>query len=237
MSDRKLTKILAAIIGLALILAAVYLITIDRAEHVSSTLAIGLAVIGAIGAVLPSALPTSSKPKKKGPPPLPILMLVLAIAIPGCGDEAIGAQADIVAVGGIAWSEADAALVHVRAGELDAIVDEAREACAPDGCDDAEAEAFRARLAAAEQRWVPILACRAPIPEALRAWADGLDTAYRAQTSSIGVALMLSLGRRFLAAYGAFVDCVEAADPEIDLPGLPPELMTLASAGGEEGAR
>ncbi len=150
----------------------------------------------------------------------------------GCGDGALGAQIDALAVAGIVWSEADTLLVRERARELDSILDEARTSCGDDGCEAAEADAFRARLASAEQHWTPVLACREPIPEMLREWHTAIGTAMAARSSSgATVGNLLALGLRFIAVYAAFRRCVTALDPDIDLPALPAELVSLDSGG------
>jgi hypothetical protein len=152
------------------------------------------------------------------------LALLGALTV-GCGASALGAQADLVAIAGAAAADADAALVAARARELDAIVDEARTECGAAGCSEARAEEVRTRFAAAETRWAPALACRAPVVEALRAWAAGLETASAAGTPELGVALLLRLGARFVAEFRALERCVETAAPDVDLPGLPPGFL------------
>jgi hypothetical protein len=79
MPENNITRIISGINGLGLLAAVVYLVAIDRAEHVSTVVAIGFAVIGMINSVLPSIL-------GKGPkvPPLPVL-LVLMLLVAGCG--------------------------------------------------------------------------------------------------------------------------------------------------------
>lgn len=187
----------------------------------------------ALGGLRGSAPPKDAGPKPPGgrPPPLPVLLaLVMAASsvASGCGAGALGAQADLIAFGGLAAAEADEVLVGARARELDAVLERARAECSPGGCEEDRAEHHRAELARAEARWAPVLACRAPVVEALRGWLDGLETAHQAATSEVGLALLLRLGARFVAAYGALVACVEAAAPDVDLPGLPPALAGLA---------
>lgn len=161
---------------------------------------------------------------------LVVLAASLSVATSGCGASALGAQADLVAVGGIATAQADDVLVNARARDLDAIVDAARVECAPDGCDEGRSAQYRAELAATEERWAPVLACRAPVVEALRAWADGIETAHRAATDQIALDLLLALGARFVSAYGALASCLETAAPEVDLPALPSVLAGLGGA-------
>ncbi len=192
------------------------------------------------------------KPPAGGrPPPLPVL-LVLLVAVTssasGCGAGALGVQADLVAAGGILWTEADTALVQVRAHELDAVLERARGECGSDGCSEERAAHYRAELAAAEARWAPAMECRDTVPAALRSWIDGIDAARVAQSSGISLELLARLGGRFALDYVAFVACVNARAPEDPhLPPLPAELEALAgqlaqataarTAGGEDGAR
>lgn len=159
--------------------------------------------------------------------PLAIVAAACSVLTSGCSARAYGAQADLVALGGIAAAGADEVLVEARARELDAVLEQAREECSPAGCDEERAEHHRAELAAAEARWAPVLACRAPVVEALRSWADGISTALQVATDDVGIALLLRLGGRFVAAYSALVACVEAVAPDVDLPGLPPALSAL----------
>ncbi len=187
----------------------------------------------AVGRPGASAKDAGPKPPAGGrPPPLPVLLALLVAVTSsvasGCGAGALGAQADLIAFGGLAAAEADEVLVGARARELDAVLERARAECSPGGCEEDRAEHHRAELARAEARWAPVLACRAPVVEALRSWLDGLETAHQAATSEVGLALLLRLGARFVAAYGALVACVEAAAPDVDLPGLPPALAGLA---------
>lgn len=108
------------------------------------------------------------------------------------------------------------------------MLERARADCGADGCDEARSAHHRAELAAAESRWAPVLACRAPVVEALRAWADGIETASQAATEGVGLALLVQLGARFLSTWTALVACVEAAAPDVDLPSLPAALAALA---------
>lgn len=89
-------RITSAVLTLAQIVAAAYLIAIDRSEHVPTIfLVVALAAGSAGTAALPSLLAkprssSSSKPPRRPPPAGPatglffMLALLLAIAIPGC---------------------------------------------------------------------------------------------------------------------------------------------------------
>lgn len=192
-----------------------------------------LALVPRLAVGRPGAPAKDAGPKPGGrPPPLPVLLALLVAVTSsvasGCGAGALGAQADLIAFGGLAAAEADEVLVGARARELDGVLERARAECSPGGCEEDRAEHHRAELARAEARWAPVLACRAPVVEALRSWLDGLETAHQAATSEVGLALLLRLGARFVAAYSALVACVEAAAPDVDLPGLPPALAGLA---------
>lgn len=166
--------------------------------------------------------------RRTRPPPLALLLFVLSLTS-GCGASALGLQADLVAVGGIATATADGIIVRARDRELDAIVDRARVECGAEGCSEERSVAIRAELAAAESRWVPVLACRPPVVEALRSWADGIETAIRAATEALGLELVGALAERFVASYEALIGCVRANAPEVQIPSLAPAL----TAGGE----
>jgi hypothetical protein len=159
---------------------------------------------------------------------LVVLGVLVACLASGCGASALGVQADLIATGGIVAAGADEVLVDARARELDQVLVDARAECGFDGCDGERSLYWRARLTALEDRWAPVLACRSPVVEALRAWADGLETAIAAETDDVGVELLLRLGRRFISAWGALERCVETAAPDLDLPGLPAPLAALA---------
>lgn len=152
-----------------------------------------------------------------------LLVAVLLIAA-GCGASALGVQADLVALGGIATAEADQVIVSTRTRELEAVKSRARGECGSTGCDETRSEFHRAALEATISTWAPVLACRGAVVQALRSWADGIDTARQANDGDLGLELLVILARRFVAAYGALVACVETAAPELDLPGLPAAL-------------
>lgn len=227
------TRIISAVLTLALAGGAFYLIVIDRSDQIPAWLAVCGLVGGGVAGVLPSAVGSLFGPKPnlntrppRRPPTGPITGAFLMLFAMGCGAGAIGAQADLIAVAGIATAGADEVLVGARARELDAIVDEARRDCA-EGCSVDEADAYRARLREAEEHWAPVLACRAPVVEALRAWLDGLETAHAAATAELGIGLLVRLGMRFVAAYGGLRVCVTTAEPDVELPALPVELAPI----------
>lgn len=143
----------------------------------------------------------------------------------GCGAGALAAQADLLALGGIAAARADAVIIDARGRDLDGVLEEARAECGEGGCTDERAEAYRAELARREAAWSPALACRAPIVEALRTWGDGIETANAARTESIGLALVAELLGAFLRTWSALASCLEAAPASIDLPTLDPSLL------------
>lgn len=163
-----------------------------------------------------------------------VMLLAAAIAASssltsGCGASALAVQADTAAAAGTVWTEADTALLRLRAAELDGILEEARDECGPDGCTPEQAERFRARLQAAEEAWAPVLACRAPVPEALRAWVDAVELAHTAATEELGLAHAAAGGARFVLVYQSFAHCIEAARPGTDVPMLPSTVEALAS--------
>lgn len=230
MSQDTIEHIIGATIVVALLGFAALFLYQGADTHVEGLI---VAALGIAAYVVKS--PRRSGPtKRRGPPPLPMLWIVaiasVVIAIPGCGAGMIGAQADLIALGGIASAGADEMIVDARAHELDAIVAEARATCGDDGCTEEQATTLRERLDAGERRWSPVLACRAPVVEALSAWLDGLETAHVAATADIGIALLVRLGLRFITAYSALARCVEAAAPDVDLPQLPPELVAIGGA-------
>jgi len=155
------------------------------------------------------------------------LPMLAAALLSGCGAAALHAQVDGVQVAGIVWEEADQTIVRSRARHLDSIVGEANEVCA-NGCTDQERDVFRARLRAAEERWAPAMACRAPVPEALRTWLDGIDTARRIESDEVRLRWLVALASRVALEYEALRACIERAAPEVDLPELPPEVVTYA---------
>jgi hypothetical protein len=93
MNERTIGRIISAVVGLALIGAGVYLAVIDRREHVSTLITIGIAALGVAGVVLPSPLgqrdEKPAKPKKPPKPPGPPAMLaLLLLLLVGCGATA-----------------------------------------------------------------------------------------------------------------------------------------------------
>jgi hypothetical protein len=158
-------------------------------------------------------------------------MRLAAIAVvsilAACSPSALGVQADLIATGGIAATAADEVLVDARARELEQVLVDARAECGAGGCSEERSEHWRGRLTSIEERWEPALACRAPVVEALRAWADGLETALAAETDELGLELLLRLGRRFLASYAALGRCLDGVAPDVDVPDLPRELAVL----------
>lgn len=93
MKERITMRIISAVVGLALVGAAIYLVAIDRAEHVDTLITIGIAALGLAGVVLPSpfgAPSQSSKKPPRKPPTLPLaaLLLMIAVVVVGCGASA-----------------------------------------------------------------------------------------------------------------------------------------------------
>jgi len=149
---------------------------------------------------------------------LAVVLGALAFTCQGCGAGALGAQADTIAVAGATFAEADAILVRARAQDLDAVVDAAREECGENGCTPERQDFYRLELERRTGLWAPALACRDPIPIAMREWVDALRTAQAAATEGLGVALLMQHGVRFLELYTALVGCIEAVVPSLDLP-------------------
>lgn len=256
-------KIISAVVGLALVSAAIYLITLDRTEYVSPLMGLGLATLGIVGTWAGARLgeprreddDTMSGRRRRrrrdagsGPG---AAILALAIVLPAapslvaCSSGAIGVQADMIAIGGILAAEADAVLVRVRAADLEEVLEQARAECGSRGCAEDRVEHYRAELARREAAWEPAMECRATVPQALRSWQEGLETAHTARTSDVGVQLLVRHGGRFVIVYAAFQSCVARAAPDaVPLPEPPPELAAYAeaitgdrSAGGEAVSR
>lgn len=174
---------------------------------------------------------TSSEPARitgvSGPTSILLVLMCFGVTLAACSPSALGLQADLIAMGGIATSEADKVVVEARARELDQVLVDARTECGEDGCDTERAVYWRARLDEIEGRWAPAMACRAPVVESLRAWADGLATAIAAETDELGLELLIRLAGRFVSTWAALERCVEAAAPDVDVPGLPRDLAAL----------
>lgn len=227
-------RLVGATLAVVLLAAAAFFWTQEGEEQSMGLLT---AALGLVALVTRSPLERRRQEDDDELPPgaggaagLLLLALALVPLLEGCGAGALAMQADLVALGGIAAAEADEAIVAARAADLDAVVERAELSCGEGQCDEARAEAFRAELERREARWQPVMECRAPIVEALRSWADGIETAHAAGTEEIGLALLLRLGLRFLGAYAALDRCIEATGVSFDLPGLPPQLVALGGA-------
>lgn len=157
-----------------------------------------------------------------------MLLALLFLFLSACGASALSTQADLVAVGGLLAADADVVLVDARQRELDDVLERTRAECRS-GCDDARKVELRAEVASIRDRWSPVLECRAPVVEALRLWADGVEVA--AAAGDIGLELLARRALRFLTAWETLDACLGAAAPSVDLPDLPPLLRALAPAG------
>lgn len=81
MTTKQKMQLVNAVVGLALIGAAVYLITIDRSDHVNVLLALGIVALGLAGVALPSPMTRTRRderahdaPRRPPPPPPPPLV-------------------------------------------------------------------------------------------------------------------------------------------------------------------
>jgi hypothetical protein len=219
MSSETIGKIITAVLAIALLGFAVAFVAQGAEQHSTSLIAVAIGLVGLVAPSPFSRSSSSSTPRKpRTPPPLPLLLLTLALS--GCGAGALGAQADAVAIAAATFAEADTIIVRARAADLDAIVDEARETCRPNGCNEEQAQGFRLRLNERTAHWAPVLACRESVPEALRAWIDAIELAHIAQTAEIGFANVLAAAARASTIYAAAVTCAVAIDPALELPAL-----------------
>jgi hypothetical protein len=224
-------RIVSAVFGLGCIAAGAWL-SVQDADGALMLIACGVGVAGGLGTlVLPRvtepAEPPSPRTRKRRrggmAPPLPVLLALGLLT--GCGASALSIQADAAALTGRVVAEADTAMVRVRAAELDGIRDDARAAC-PTGCPE-RAEYHLGRLAEAEARWRPVLDCRAPVVEGLRAWIDAIELAATAATESLGLSHALAEAARVVLLYSGMRECVGDA---VDLPELP-EAVTAYAEG------
>lgn len=225
MSERLqiVSRITSAAIGLALIGAAVYLIAIDRSDHVSTIIAVGGFVLGGIGtAALPSLLSRSSSkpPGRRGPPPLPMLWLFLVpMLLLGCGASAYSTHYRAATV---------VAGVHAAAGT---VIDDARKSA----LDRVEREhpsdpEHDAELDREADRWRPLGVALDLARDAIGAWIDAVDLA-RAAGGDEGdlLAPLLALAARAVLLYERIAELAGALGVE-DLPPLPPFVRALATS-------
>lgn len=145
----------------------------------------------------------------------------------GCGASALAVQADLVAMGGIAASEAEEVLLAAYEREKETVKGRARAECGEGSCSPETQALHAARLEAVVLDWRPTLACREPVVQILHGWADAIDTALAGSDEDIGLGLVALWARRFITAWTAFDQCIDAAVPNVELPGLPRKLIEL----------
>jgi hypothetical protein len=216
MSERVIMRIISAVVGLALIGAGLYLVAIDRAEHVSTLITIGIAALGLAGVVLPSPFGSSSEmpPKRKGPrvPPLPVLLVLVLIV--GCDDPVRdNARAATITAG--ALTAGGDIVMAARAASLDRV--EAQYPSDPEHDEQLELEAAR---------WQPVLLGLDGARSALLVWIDSLELAQVAGGGGALLGPVITLGARTLRLIGdAF-----ALASSLGVTGLP----TLPTLGGAQ---
>jgi hypothetical protein len=216
MTGKNIRQIVSAIVGLALIGAAIYLVTIDRAEHVDTLIAIGIAALGIAGVVLPSPFgakvdgaSSSSEPPPRKPPTIPpMLVLVVALFVYGCADPirdqaegATVAAATITAGGDVVMAARDAALDRV----------EAQYPTDPEHDAQLELEAAR---------WRPVLVALDAGREALLTWISALELAHAAGGGEGLLGPVISLGLRTLRLVSSAFELAAELGVE-GLPSLP----------------
>lgn len=155
----------------------------------------------------------------RGPPPGTTMML-LALALVGCGASGLRTQAHAALVAGTVTSAAWAQVDHARTVRLDSV--ESSVSQSPDR------DLIIAREAA---RWTPIGAGFDAIRDALLAWVQAIELARVAGEDS----LTLEDWIRFVPLVGRVVLLYDdvarlARELEIELPALPPAVRALASA-------
>lgn len=227
MDKQTIGKIASACLALGIIITA-GIMAIHEVDWAEAAFWAGIGIAGGLGTALaprlreprPDGTPPSSR-RGRGTPPLPVLALT-AIAASGCGGSALSAQADAALLTSRTLAEGDAVLVGARARALDTVLDDARRTCGGDGCTDAQATALRARLTDLETRWEPVMRCREPVVQGVRAWIDAIEDAHLASSDELGWSSALAWGARALLLYAGFAECVESASGGgVDLPELP----------------
>jgi hypothetical protein len=211
-NERLAMKIVSAVVGLALVGAAVYLVTIDRSDHVSTLLALGFVALGLAGVVLPSPLPTRSKPRK--PPPLPLLALVIAVLVTGCTDP-ISDQARAATISAGALSAGGDAVMAARAAALDRV--EAAHPTDPEHDEQLDLEAAR---------WAPVLEALDTARTALLTWIDSLELARLAGGGGDLLAPIATVAARAVQLVVRAFELAGALGVE-DLPAIPPIVRGL----------
>jgi len=172
--------------------------------------------------------------RRRGPGAGGALVLLVAIAAAttltstGCGASALAIQADGAAIVGTTFAQLDAALIRIRAAELDQVLADARTECGAAGCGDARAAYYLERHDAIARGWAPTLACRGPFPEALRSWVDAIELANTAATAELGLQHVIAEAARVVLLYGELRECVTTARPDLDVPPLPAPVAMLA---------
>lgn len=154
----------------------------------------------------------------RGPPGT--TMMLLALALVGCGASGLRTQAHAALVAGTVTSAAWAQVDHARTVRLDQV--ESSVSQSPDR------DLIIAREAA---RWTPIGAGFDAIRDALLAWVQAIDLARIAGEES----LTLEDWIRFVPLVGRVALLYDdvarlARELELDLPALPPAVRALASA-------
>lgn len=218
------SKITSAVLGLALIIAAVYLVAIDRSDQIPTIIAVAGLVLGGMGTLgLPALFgvnkPSEPKPKRRVPPPLPILMLLGCVLVLSACSSAWDAHAFAATTLRDGAQLGNTELRERRMDELRAAAMEARATGADVGAAiDAEAARYDAE--------------HAQLYEAQRALA-ATSTAYTGavfaamQGRAGEPAALLELGRQGALAWTAFVRAINA--PELDV--IPPEVLTFLTGG------
>lgn len=228
MSEKTIVRIIGAALALGLLGFAGWFMALGADANAASLIAVA---IGLVGIVMPSPIwhrtdsSSSTKPKRRTPPPLPILILaqILALVIGACA-IGCGPGAYVMQYRGATVLSG----VHAAAGT---VIDDARESALDrverEHPTDPEHDAELDREAA---RWRPVSAALDAAREAIGAWIDAIDLA-RAAGGDPGdlLAPLLALAARAVLLYEQISRLAGALGID-DLPPLPPFLRALATS-------
>jgi hypothetical protein len=215
MPENAITRIISGVNGLGLLIAVVYLIVVDRSEHVPTVVALGFAVIGMLNAALPSMLPKSKGPKV---PPLPVL-LVLVLVVSGCGAGAWDAPAFAAQT---LRDGTQAANEIIRERRVNALRTAGGEAQARGDDVGAAIDAAAARYDAEHEQ---LYEAQRAAAFASRAFSGAVFAALRGELADPGE--LVALGRDAGLAWTALARALDS--PELDF--IPPEVLQFLAGG------
>jgi hypothetical protein len=221
--ERIVTRIINGIVLLALVAAAVYLVAIDRAEHVDKLFALGLTALGVAGVVLRSPFGGSDEKAARKPPTAPLSALLVLVLLVGCGGGELAAQARAATVTAGVLTAGGAAADAAHAQALDDV--ERRYPADPEHDAQLELEAAR---------WAPLGASLDAARTALLTWIDGIELARLAGEGSDLLGALATVAARAVQLVARALSAASSLGAE-GVPTIPPAVMTLARglAGGE----